>query len=148
LLGRTARIEISTDREEYAVGDPVKIDARVLTKKDLDYSTADHVTAVVTDLNNDSNTFNVPLTPVPGQKGWFRGPTPPCKTDGRFRVTLSKDEDDEQQAHADFTVTIPQIEMDSPDMKKDALDNIARSSVRGDSSAKAHMYFADQVGDL
>src|SRR5262249_34445868 len=59
----------------------------------------------------------------------------------------SKDEDDEQQAHADFTVTIPQIEMDSPDMKKDALDNIARASVRGDSS-KAHMYFADQCSDM
>jgi hypothetical protein len=147
LLGRTARIEISTDKEEYAIGDSVKIDARVLTKKDLDYSTADHVTAVVTDLANEANQFTVSLAPVPGQKGSFRAPTPPCKTDGKFRVTL-KDEDDDQQAHADFSVTIPQIEMDSPDMKKEVLDNIARSSVRGDSSAKAHMYFADQVGDL
>ena len=150
LLGRTARVEISTDREEYAVGDTVKIDARVLTKKDLDYSTADHVTAVVTDLNNETNTFKVSLVPVPGQKGCFRGPAPPCKVDGKFRVTLEdeQDEKDEKQAHADFNVTIPQIEMDSPDMKKDALDNIARSSVRGDSSANAHMYFADQVNDM
>ena len=147
LLGRTARIEISTDKEEYAIGDSVKIDARVLTKKDLNETTADHVTALVTDLSNESNQYKVDLVPVPGQKGNFRAPTPPCKTDGKFRVTL-KDEDDEQGAHADFVVTIPQVEMDSPDMKKEVLDNIARSSVRGDSTSKAHMYFADQTGDL
>ena len=58
LLGRTARIEISTDREEYAVGDSVKIDARVLTKKDLDYSTADHVTALITDLEQQKATHS------------------------------------------------------------------------------------------
>jgi hypothetical protein len=146
LLGRTARIEINTDKEAYSIGDRVKIDARVLTKKDLEYSTADHVVALVTDISNEANQESVSLTPVPGQKGCFHGDYP-AKLEGKFRVTL-KDEQDEKDAHADFSVTIPLIEMDTPEMKKELLDIIARSSVRGDSSTKAHMYFADQAAEL
>jgi len=66
--------------------------------------------------------------------------------DGLFRVTL-KDEEDEK-AHADFKVVIPQVEMESPDMKKELLDNIARSSVRSTEGAKARMYFPNQAGDM
>jgi hypothetical protein len=146
LLGRTARIEINTDKESYTIGDRTKIDARVLTKKDLEYSTADHVTALITDVNNESFQETVSLTPIPGMKGSFRGEYP-AKLEGKFRVTL-KDEEDEKNAHADFSVTIPFIEMDTPEMKKELLDNIARSSARGDASGKAHMYFADQAGEL
>ena len=52
----------------------------------------------------------------------------------------------EEDAHADFSVVIPQIELDNPDMKKDLLDSIAKSSVKA--GAKAGMYFADQAGQL
>ena len=147
LLGRTARIEIATDRLEYSVGDRVKISARVLTKKDLDYSTADHITALVVDSDNESNQLSVDMTPEPGQRGSFRGEAT-ASSIGRFRVVL-KDES-EENAHADFNVVIPQIEMDSPDMKKELLDNLARASVKGnlESGKKAGMYFADQAGDL
>ena len=147
LLGRTARVEINTDREEYAVGDRVKISARVLTKTDLEYSTADHVTAVMTDSDNEASQINVDLTPEPGQRGMFRGETAALQ-EGKFRVTLK--EQDDEQAHADLRVIVPQIEMDSPDMKKEVLENIAKSSVRGslEGDAKANMYLADQAGEL
>jgi len=148
LLGRTARVEINTDKEEYAVGDRIKITARVLTKKDLDYSTADHVLAIATDRDTETSQTQVELTPEPGQRGVFRGEMA-AGADGKFRVTL-KDEDEEGGAHADYTVTIPQVEMETPDMKKELLENIAKSSVKAgvDGDAKANMYFADQCGQL
>ncbi|HYF48674.1 MAG TPA: hypothetical protein VEJ63_04680 [Planctomycetota bacterium] len=145
LLGRTARIEITTDREEYSVGDRVKINARVLTKKDLDYSTAEQVTALITDTNNEANQVKVELTPEPGQRGMYRGEAI-AGADGTFRVTL-KDEEDEK-AYADYKVVIPQVEMESPDMKKELLDNVARSSVRATEGAKAKMYFPNQAGEM
>jgi hypothetical protein len=40
------------------------------------------------------------------------------------------------------------VEMESPDMKKELLDNVARSSVRNSDDAKAHMYYTNQAGDL
>ena len=148
LLGRTARVEINTDKEEYAVGDRVKITARVLTKKDLDYSTADHVTAVLTDTETESNQIQVELTPEPGQRGVYRGEST-AGADGRFRVTL-KDEDDEAGAHADYSVMVPQIEMETPNMNKELLENIAKSSIKagGDGETKATMYYANQMGQL
>ena len=148
LLGRTARVEINTDREEYSVGDRVKVSARILTKNDLDYSSADHVTAIVTDSENEANQVFLSLTPEPGQRGMFRGETNALAV-GKFRVTL-KDEDDDKGLGADFHVIVPQIEMDSPDMKKEVLENIAKSSVHGTLSgdAKANMYYPDQAADL
>jgi hypothetical protein len=145
LLGRTARIEISTDKEEYGVGDRVRISSRVLTKKDLDYSTAEHITALITDVENESNQTQVDLTPEPGQRGSFRGEMTP-NAPGKYRVTL-KDEDDEK-AGVEFNVIVPQVEMESPDMKKELLENLAKSSVRASDGGKAGIYLADQAGEL
>lgn len=149
LLGRTARVEITTDKEEYSIGDRVKVTARVLTKKDLDYSTADHVTAVATDVENEANQTRVDLTPEPGQKGLFRGEMV-AVADGKFRFTLLDDDDKDGLAHADFHVSIPQVEMETPDMKKEMLDNIAQSSVKAqvESEQKVGMYFANQTQQL
>ena len=150
LLGRTARVEITTDKEEYGVGDRVKITARVLTKKDMDYSAADHVTAIaadITEAGRDANQVIERLTPEPGQRGVFRGELI-APAEGRFRVTLKEEED--EQAHADFAVVTPQVEMETPDLKKELLDNVAKSSVKVTDSreAKVGMYFADQAGQL
>ena len=148
LLGRTARVEIATDKEEYGLGDRVKISARVLTKKEMDYSSADHVTAVVADMENDANQVLVDLTPEPGQRGAFRGEITALQGEGHFRVRLKEEE--EEQAHADFSVVIPQVEMETPDMKKELLDNVAKSSMKAAAAgeAKVGMYFADQAGQM
>jgi hypothetical protein len=145
LLGRTARIEITVDREEYAVGDRAKIHARVLNK-DMEYSTAEHYTALVTDLENEATQFGVDLTPEPGQRGTYRGDKV-LEAAGKFTVTLKEESD--EKAHADFSVVMPHIEMDNPDMKKEVLDNVAKSSIQGAAEGtKASMYFADQAGKL
>jgi DNA-binding transcriptional LysR family regulator len=114
----------------------------------MDYSSADHVTAIVADLENEANQVSVDLTPEPGQRGSFRGEAPASLGEGHFRVRLKEEE--EEQAHADFTVVIPQLEMETPDMKKELLDNVAKSSMKGAGSgeAKVGMYFADQAGQL
>jgi len=145
LLGRTARVEISTDREEYSVGDRVKISARVLTKA-MDYSTAERFTAIVADPENEANQFTVELTPEPGQRGVYRGEKA-LEAAGKFRVALKEEAD--EKAYVDFNVTIPHIEMDNPDMKKELLENVAKSSFKSSvEGTKAGMYFPDQAGDL
>ncbi|HEY3320482.1 MAG TPA: hypothetical protein VGP72_08450 [Planctomycetota bacterium] len=148
LLGRTAKVEINTDKEEYAIGDRIKVNARVLKGQDMMYSDADHVTAVATDADSEANQYQVGLTPEPGQRGVFRGEFV-AQHEGKFRVTL-KDVEDDAGAHADFTVIIPQLEMETPDMKKELLDNIAKSSLKtaAPGETKAGMYFADQVPQL
>jgi len=148
LLGRTARVEIATDKEEYNLGDRVKVTARVLTKKDMDVSSADHVTAVITDVENEANQVTLDLTPEPGQRGAFRGELSALLGEGHFRTRL-KDEE-EEQAHADFAVVNPNLELETPDLKKELLDNVAKSSMKGTGTGetKAGMYFADQAGQL
>jgi hypothetical protein len=104
---------------------------------------------VATDVEHEANQVTVDLTPEPAQRGMFRGEMN-AMADGRFRLTLKEAEDDEQ-AHADFTVAIPQLEMETPDMKKELLDNIAKNSVKSTTDgrdAKIGMYFADQAGQL
>jgi hypothetical protein len=149
LLGRSARIEINVDREEYNVGDRVRINARVRTAKTMDNSTAEKVTALVTETGKDggSNVTEVGLTPEPNQLGMFKGELI-AKQDGRFRVTLKEEE--EGKAFADYGVVIPQVEMDNPDMKKELLENIAKTSVKGnlEPGVKVNMYMADQAGNL
>ncbi|GMV81021.1 MAG: hypothetical protein AMXMBFR7_22050 [Planctomycetota bacterium] len=144
-IGATARIELNTDQEEYAIGDMVKVTARILSKETYDASTADKVPAVSTDLENEANTTNFELTPIPGQPGNFQGALP-AKEKGTFRITLR--DEDEQGAYKDYAVRIPQIEMDQPDMKKEVLDNVAKASKQGRDDKVARMYFPDEAGEL
>ncbi len=148
LLGRTARTEIYTDRDEYSVGDRVRVNARVLEKQTLDYSKADKLAAVATNMEDETIKVDFDLTPEPGAHGYFRAEFITTNSTGRFRVTI-KDELDEG-AHADFNVVIPQIEMENPDMRKDLLEGLAKTSAKGVVDEKTHvrMYYADQAGDI
>jgi len=145
LLGRTARLEIITDKEEYAQGDTIKLSARVMNTN-LENSTDTARTAIITDLDNDTNTQQIELMPEAGQRGMFARDTVALNA-GRFRVTL-KDED--ENAHADYGVVVPQFEMETPELKKELLENVAKSSVKGspDAEHKARMYFPNQAGEL
>jgi hypothetical protein len=117
----------------------------VLTKKDLEYSTVEHIPALITDLENEASQTKVDLTPEPGQPGMYRGELT-AATQGKFRVTLKEEED--AKAYADFNVSIPQVEMESPDLKKELLENVARNSVRNSEGVKARMYFPNQAAEL
>ena len=150
LLGRTARTEITTDREEYFAGDRIKINARVLEKGTLDYSKAEKLSATYTNLDDEQVKGDFELTPEPGAHGMFRTELP-ANAIGRFRITLK--DDNEDGAHADYTVMIPQVEMENPDMRKDLLENIAKASALSaknisDEKSPVRMYLADQAGEL
>ncbi|MEI6236637.1 MAG: hypothetical protein WCT04_26565 [Planctomycetota bacterium] len=150
LLGRTARTEITTDREEYFAGDRIRINARVLEKGTLDYSKAEKLAAVFTNLADETSKVDFELTPEPGARGIFRAEVP-ANAIGRFRITLRDDVED--GAHTDFSVQIPQIEMENPDMRKDLLENIAKASAVSTKTAvdeknPVRMYLADQAGEL
>ena len=148
LLGRTARTEIYSDRDEYSVGDRIRINARVLEKSTLDSSKAEKLNAVATNLDDESVKVDFDLTPEPGAQGFFRAEIGTPSATGHFRVTI-KDELDEG-AHADFNVVIPQVEMENPDMRKDLLEELAKNSARGmvDEKTRVRMYYADQAGEL
>ncbi|MBI3829291.1 MAG: hypothetical protein HY291_07230 [Planctomycetes bacterium] len=144
-LGGSPRIEFNSDSEEYAVGDKIKITARILNKDTYDPSTADHYVAIATDQANDANQVPFDLTPEPNQKGMYHGEFTP-KDQGAFRITL-KDEA-EEGAYKDITIRIPQIEMDQPDMKKELLDNVAKASVRTQTESSARCLLSNQAGEL
>ncbi|MCZ7648035.1 MAG: hypothetical protein M5U26_22710 [Planctomycetota bacterium] len=147
-VGGTARIQIDTDQEEYAVGDKVKVTARVLSKATYAPSGAEKLAAVATDLENEANVAPFDLTPVPGQPGNFQGSLQ-AREQGKFRVTLRDEEEAEDGAYKDYAVRVPQIEMDAPDMKKELLDNVAKASRQGGAdSAVARMYYPDEAGEL
>ena len=148
LLGRTARTEITTDREEYFVGDRIRVNARILEKVTLDYSKAERVPAVWASLDDPAAKGDFDLTPEPGAHGMFRAEIPAPLSTGRFQISLRDEADD--SAHADFAVLIPQVEMENPDMRKDLLEGLAKVSAKGmtDEKSKVRMYLADQAGEI
>jgi hypothetical protein len=143
-LGGTPRIEISTDREEYGVGDRVRISARILNRGTYDPSTAERIAALSSDLENEARVAAFELTPMPGQPGIFRGelaaPDP-----GHYRITLKEEE--EEGAYKDYAVHVPQLELESPEMKKELLEHIAQAS-RSGPAARARMYLPDEAGAI
>jgi len=126
LLGETNRVQIETDRAEYAVGDKAKIVARVL---DEGYNplAAESVKAVVE--RGGLERYEVTLAAQregkdAGARGVFQGEfSPPAE--GQYRVTIQGEED---EAEHEFAVTVPQIEFDDPGMREELLKQIASSS--------------------
>lgn len=144
-LGGSPRIEINTDADSYALGDRVQVTARVLSKDTYAPSTAEKVAAFAVDLDNEAKVTAFELSPEVQQPGMFKASLD-TKELGRFRITLKDEEGEgEATAHKDFTVRIPQVEMDSPEMKKEVLDNIAKASAPEDSAGRARMFYADEA---
>lgn len=144
-LGGSPRIEINTDAEEYAVGDKVRVTARILNKDTYDPASADHFPALATDQANDANALPFDLTPEPNQRGMYRGEFV-AKEQGTFRIALKDEAED--NAYKDISVRIPQIEMDQPDMKKELLDNIAKASLKGPAESTARCLLSNQAGEV
>ena len=143
-LGGTPRIELGTDREEYAVGDRVRVSARILNRGTYDPSTAERVAALASDLENEARVAAFELTPTPGQPGIFRGEVA-AQEPGRYRITLKEEE--EEGAYKDYAVHVPQLELESPEMKKELLEHIAKAS-RSGLAGRARMYLPDEAGAI
>ncbi len=121
LLGESKRIQLTTDRKSYGVGDKVKITARVL---DPSYSplAAPSVDAKIQvgEVESHKATLNM----VPGTPGMFRGEFVP-QGQGMHRLSLP---DQDEDMEIDFEVVIPRIEFDNPGMRWDFLEEVARNS--------------------
>jgi hypothetical protein len=121
LLGETNRIQIETDRAEYAVGDKVKVIARVLDEA-YNNLVAESVQAVVERGGLDQE--EVVLAAARGQPGVFQGEFKPA-IEGQYRVTILGEED---EAEHYFTAASPQIEFDDPGMREELLKQMAAES--------------------
>ncbi|MHC4248057.1 MAG: hypothetical protein ACYS9X_02910 [Planctomycetota bacterium] len=121
LLGETNRVQIETDRAEYATGDTVKIVARIIDESynPLD---AEAVTAIVErgGLERDE----VALAAQKESKGVFQGEYRPPAA-GAYRVVI---QDEEDEAEHEFAVVVPRIEFDDPGMRRDLLEKMAAAS--------------------
>lgn len=121
LLGKTNRIQIDTDRTEYAVGEKVKIIARVLDEGYNNLAAAS-VTAVVE--RGDLEKEEVVLTAQQEQPGVFQGEFIPA-VEGRFRVTIKGEEEETEHL---FAAVTPRIEFDDPGMRRELLQQVADAS--------------------
>jgi len=121
LLGETNRVQIETDRAEYATGDTVKIVARII---DPSYNPleAEAVTALVErgGLERDE----VALAAEKESKGVFQGEYRPPAA-GDYRIVI---QDEEDEAEHEFAVVVPQIEYDDPGMRRGLLEEMAAVS--------------------
>ncbi len=126
LLGNASRVQIETDRGEYAVGDRAQLIARVLDS-DFNPLTADSVTVAV---ERDLAKEQVVLAARREQPGVFAGEWVPGAT-GRHRVVLTVDEAGgsvgETTAERVVSVVEPQLELDDGGMREDLLAQIAKA---------------------
>ena len=121
LLGKTNRIQIDTDREEYTVGDKVKLIPRVLDQ-DYDPLEGPTVTAVVE--RSDLEKVEVTLAGQQGHPGVFQGEFVP-EVEGAYRVVISGEEEETEHS---FNAVVPRIEFDDPGMRKELLEQVAAAS--------------------
>jgi hypothetical protein len=121
LLGKTNRVQLETDRSEYAVGDRVEIIARLLDK-DFNKRVDENVTAVIERSGLDKD--QVVLAAVKDQPGVFKGEYVPGR-EGEMRLTIK---DEEEAAEHLFKAVIPRIEFDDPSMRVELLGQIANAT--------------------
>ncbi len=119
LIGGASRIQIETDRSEYAVGDQAQVIARVYDKNYVPVTTDTVTLQIEKDLTREQAT----LTKKPNQPGVYTG-TWPASAEGRFRMTLLN----ETEGEAVVTVAAPQLEMEDPGLHEALLKELASTT--------------------
>ena len=138
LLGNASRVQIETDRGDYAVGDRAQLIARVL---DADFNpiASDSVSVTV---ERDLTKETVVLPARRDQPGVFAGEWVPGAI-GRHRVVLNAGAAD-ATAERVVTVSEPQLELDDGGVREDLLAHIAKAS----GGAVVPLARANEVADL
>jgi len=84
------------------------------------------------------------LLPVPNQPGMYRNVLTPAE-EGAYRFTLRSED---AAAYKDIRVRIPRLENESPEMKFELLEKLAKATCPPGSGTTARAYRADQVGEI
>jgi len=126
LMGGSNRIQIETDNQEYAVGDEVKVIARVLDQRYAP-STAPTVTASLSRGGLDQE--DLVLSAQDGQPGVYAGVFRP-KAEGPYRIAIgggpvASGSDGGDSAEHRITAVTPRLEFDDPAMRREVLQQVA-----------------------
>jgi hypothetical protein len=126
LLGGARRATITVDKNEYMLGEAVKIRAHA---KDPRLKELETPTLPVQLKTGDGELLNVTLKLVEGRPGTYEGVTMPEKR-GAFELTLRLPDlmPDEKPATASFTVRLPDLEFSDPRLDEGLLSEIAQAT--------------------
>ncbi len=120
LLGANSRVQLETDRPEYAVGDKAQITARIVDAA-FNPATAPSVTCV---LRRDLGQETVVLTAKPDQPGTYTG-TWTAAAVGSWALGLQDQRDAEGPV---VSVVAPRIELEDPGLRESLLREVAKAS--------------------
>jgi len=134
LLGEARRVQFTTDRSRYSVGEVVNLSARVLDDVYQPLE-AEHVVAEVR--SEGPTPATVELRGSPERPGLFAGTFVPPEP-GQYFVWVEGAED---SGKASFTVGPPRLEFVNPAMNRDLLQQIA-------SASGGSFHYVDGLADL
>ncbi|MGA3171709.1 MAG: hypothetical protein ABSE62_11935 [Chthoniobacteraceae bacterium] len=126
LLGASKRTQLSVDKEQYNVGDPVTVFARIYNERFQPISDAQIQAGFTVNTGTNSplpEQTDLMLRAVPEQPGMYRGDFMAVKA-GRYRLATYGDPD----TAIEFNVTEPQFEIGDTAMNESLLKQMAAIS--------------------
>jgi hypothetical protein len=130
LLSGQRRGTLQTDREDYRVGQPVRLEAHLLDKHNRPFD-AEQVEADV--LRNNRTAETIQLKQQPDRDGWYTGHFIPTKQ-GKHSIHIELVDAPENQPssiHTEVTVGRTNLEFQNTRMNRAALQQLAASSAEG-----------------
>ncbi len=130
ILGGSRRGVLMTDRESFAVGEPITLTARLLNESHLPLDAAEIGVAVA---GEDGGETHMTLHPEPGRPGWYRGRYIPNRI-GRILFKAALPGGDRTPAdvvtHA-VQIVRPNLETLRPRMDREKMMSLAEQSAGG-----------------
>ena len=127
LLGEAKRTQLSSDRQNYFIGDRVKVYARLYTASYDPVNEAQvtgHYTARDSKVAGNIGEREVMLRPLPGQPGMYRGEFVAPAEAGAYKFSVERD----PETTLDFGVQKPKFELGQTAMNEPLLKEMAAVS--------------------
>jgi hypothetical protein len=143
-MGGSPRVEITTDGDEFALGDAMVVTARVLDPETYEPRIAERIPAELLRVGDNSLVQSFELLPVPQQPGIYRSSISPPE-EGLYRFTIQSED---AAAYKDVRVRVPRLESEAPEMKFELLEKLAKATRPPGTGGTARAYLADQMGAI
>ncbi|MBI2194001.1 MAG: hypothetical protein HYU36_18660 [Planctomycetes bacterium] len=137
LLGQSRRIHLLTDRSTYHLGDDVLVTARLL---DEFYRPVERPEVAAEVRTPDGGTEKLMLQGVSRRAGAFEGTFRPTSA-GPYEVILDRVGEGEAGVSRSFTVTVPLLELDHPELNESLLRKLAEVS-------RGHYFSLEEIGQI